>query len=382
MCELLESREMLTADADDAAARVDELARRKDAKRADFEDMMRLGKALVGKKDVTDTAPCKETLRELEEKWRELTEVLGERQNQNRARKQSLNAYEAMREEVSRWLAKMERRLDQLEPVAVDLDILRRQAEEVKPLVQEHQSFSKNIDKFNEIAAQYDAFLRGVSLENGSPSRRPSMAPRKPSLTPSALGGSRRPSALSGKFGPGTPGTLRRESNLPILQDQSPVMAQVTEINDRYYMIGVRLGDREVEINNMREEIKSHLDNIKQIHSFLEKQERNFPRDSAPSDKKDSDKMLRVIRDILEQLYENQPLLDETKVGVKDLLKKNRDAPGSHELEEKLHEVVQRWKELHDRCKQRVNLLDELKDFHDLHDSLNNWLNSKVRNFC
>ena len=87
---------------------------------------MRLGKALVGKKDVTDTGPCKETLRELEEKWRELTEVLGERQSQNRARKQSLNAYEARREEVTRWLAKMERRLDALEPVAVDLDILRR----------------------------------------------------------------------------------------------------------------------------------------------------------------------------------------------------------------------------------------------------------------
>ncbi len=101
--------------------------------------MMRLGKALVGKKDVTDTGPCKETLRELEEKWRELTEVLGERQSQNRARKQSLNAYEAMREEVTRWLAKMERRLDALEPVAVDLDILRRQAEELKPLSQEHQ---------------------------------------------------------------------------------------------------------------------------------------------------------------------------------------------------------------------------------------------------
>lgn len=219
MCEFLESREMLTADADDAAARVDELARRKDAKSRDYEDMMRLGKALVSRKDVTDTGPCKETLRELEEKWRELTEVLGERQNQNRARKQSLNAYEAMREEVTRWLVKMERRIDSLEAVAVDLDILRRQADEVKPLIQEHQSYAKNIDKFNEIAAQYDAFLRGVSggLENGSSSRRTSISPRKPSLTPSALGGSRRPSALSGKF-PGTPGTLRRESALPVLQ--------------------------------------------------------------------------------------------------------------------------------------------------------------------
>ncbi len=156
-------------------------------------------------------------------------------------------------------------------------------------------------------------------------------------------------------------------------------MAQVNEINDRYYMIGVRLGDRDTEIGNRRDEIKSHLDNIKQIHAFLEKQEHKFPRDSAPTDKKDSDKMLRTIRDILDNLYENQPLLDETKVGIKDVLKKNRDAPGAPELEDRLNEVVQRWKELQDKCKQRVNLLDEMKDFHDLHDSLNNWLNSKGR---
>ncbi len=233
------------------------------------------------------------------------------------------------------------------------------------------------MDKFNDLAAQYDAFLRGAGgLENGSsPSRRPSMSPRKPSLTPSVLGSARR---ASSKFGPGTPGSLRRESALPAMQDASPIMAQLGEANDRYYMIGVRLGDREAEIGARREEIKAHLENIKQIHAFLEKQERGFPRDLAPSDKKDSDKMLRAIRGILDQLYESQPLLDETKVGVRDVLKKNRDAPGAPELEQKIAEVVARWKELQDRCKQRVNLLDEMKDFHDLHDSLNNWLNSKV----
>ncbi len=379
MVELLESREMLSLDADESAARVDELARRKDAKRPEFEDILRLGKALINKKDVTDTGPCKDTLRELEEKWRELTDFLGERQGLNRARKQSLNAYEAMREEVTRWLVKMERRIEGLEPVALDLDILKRQADELKPLLQEHSAYAKNIDKFNEIAAQYDAFLRGTGvLENGS-SRRSSVSPRKSSLTPSALGGSRRPSSVL-KGAPGTPGTSRRESAAPALfQDASPVQAQLAEINNRYDMIGIRLGDRDREIGNRKEEIKIHLDNIRQIHNFLEKQERALPRDTVPADKKDSDKMLRSIRGILDQLYENHPLLDETKVGIKDVLKKNRDAPGAPELEQALDEVVQRWKDLQDACKARANLLDELKDFHDLHDSLSHWLNSKGR---
>merc|ERR1711981_1176246 len=48
--ELLESPEMLT---DDTGAKVDEVAKRKDKKGPEFEDMIKNGKNLVGKKDVT-----------------------------------------------------------------------------------------------------------------------------------------------------------------------------------------------------------------------------------------------------------------------------------------------------------------------------------------
>merc|ERR1712049_3690 len=138
MIEILESREMLTMDADECAKKVDEIARAKDKKKPEYEEMIKLGKALVGKKDVTDAGPCKETIKELEEKWRELGDILGERQNQNRARKQSLNAYEALREQVNTWLAKMEGRIEDLDPIAVDLDMLSKQINDVKPLVQEY----------------------------------------------------------------------------------------------------------------------------------------------------------------------------------------------------------------------------------------------------
>merc|ERR550532_1807324 len=149
--------------------------------------MIKNGKGLINKKDVTDKGPCTETIKELEEKWKELVDILSERQASNRARKQSLNAYEALREQVYMWLQKMEQRVEELEPLAVDLDML------------------------NELGMQYDNMLRG-SID--SPSRRSSMSPRKPSLTPSLLaGGSRRPSGAP-KFGgpPGSP--IRRESNM------------------------------------------------------------------------------------------------------------------------------------------------------------------------
>ena len=114
-------------------------------------------------------------------------------------------------------------------------------------------------------------------------------------MTPSALGGIRRASAIPGKLGSSPSGSLRRDSQLnAMFQDQSPVQAQLAEVNNRYDMIGIRLGDRDTELNNRREELKTHVDNMKQIHSFLEKQERNLPGEGIPSDRKDADKVVKM----------------------------------------------------------------------------------------
>jgi DNA repair exonuclease SbcCD ATPase subunit len=373
--DILESPELLKLDADESAAKIDEIIRRKDQMKPQFDEMIRNGKALVTKKDVTDTNPCKDTIKELEEKWRELGDILGERQASNRARKQSLNAYEALREQVNAWLTKMESRIEDLDPIAVDLDMINKQVNDIKPLMQEYTGYSKTIDKVNELGMQYDSIMRGSS-DLGSPSRRASMSPRKPSLTPSLLsGGSRRASAVP-KFGtPGSP--IRRESGMPMFQEASPIQNQLAEINNRYDMIGIRLGDRDRELSNLRDEVKKYLDMLKALAAFLEKQERAYPQENIPSDKKEADKQMKVLKGILDQLYENQGQLDTARVNIKDLLKKKPDAPGAELLDDNLNEISTRWKELQEKCKARATLLDEMKDFHDIHDNLNNWLNSK-----
>eukprot|EP00092_Neocalanus_flemingeri_P001303 GFUD01001391.1.p1 GENE.GFUD01001391.1~~GFUD01001391.1.p1 ORF type:complete len:5580 (+),score=1489.94 GFUD01001391.1:543-17282(+) len=374
--DILESRELLQMDADESAQKIDELVKRKEQMKAQFDEMIKNGKGLVNKKDTTDKGPCTETIKELEEKWKELGDILGERQASNRLRKQSLNAYEALREQVYMWLSKMEQRVEELEPLAVDIDMLNKQMNDLKPLTQEYTGYSKTIDKVNELGMQYDNVLRG-SIDNGSPSRRSSVSPRKPSLTPSLLSsGPRRPSA-SPKFG-GSPGSpIRRESGIPMFQEASPIQTQLSEINNRYDMIGIRLGDRDRELANMREEVKKYLDMLKGLAQFIEKQERAFPQESIPTDKKEADKQLKVLKGILDQLYEHQGQLDTAKVNIKDLLKKKPDAPGAEILDDTLTEITVRWKDLQEKCKERANLLDELKDFHDIHDNLNNWLNSK-----
>lgn len=349
------------------AKKIDEVVKIKEKKRPEFENLISGGKALVTKKDVTDTNLCKDTILELEQKWKELSDLLGEKMSQNSSQKQALAALESLQNEVSSWLQKMEAKVDRLAPVALDIDALKQQGDELKPLIQEHKGFSKTLEKFNEVVMQYDALVSG-GLES---SRRKSVSPRKPSMLTGGNVG-RSPSGLTGRF-------PRRESSKPSYQDQNPAISQLGDFNARYDLLGVKLADRDRDVTNVKEEVKVHFDNLKQISGFLEKQEKNLPNDQMMSDGKSSDKNIKIIRAILDALMENQPLLDETRVGIRETIKKHPKGYGADQLNAKLNDSISKWKLLQDKCKIKLGQLDGLKEFNDTHDSLNNWLTSKGR---
>lgn len=55
------------------------------------------------------------------------------------------------------------------------------------------------------------------------------------------------------------------------LEDLSPVQQQLSEINNRYGLLGVRLTDRQTELDNVKDELRRHVDNLKTLSQFLEK---------------------------------------------------------------------------------------------------------------
>lgn len=55
------------------------------------------------------------------------------------------------------------------------------------------------------------------------------------------------------------------------LEDLSPVQQQLSEINHRYGLLGVRLTDRQTELDNIKEEVKRHLEHLKILSQFLDK---------------------------------------------------------------------------------------------------------------
>jgi hypothetical protein len=97
----------------------------------------------------------------------------------------------------------------------------------------------------------------------------------------------------------------------PFDADGSPIQQQIGEIYSRYSLLGTKLSDRQLELDTMRDECKKHSETLRSLATFLDKIERQMPRDSAvPQTRDDAEKQLRSVKNILEDMYDKQPMLD------------------------------------------------------------------------
>lgn len=205
----LENRDLVSLSVEELAAKMNELARIKDHIRPVFEECVRRGKDLVGKRDVTDTGPVRDLVKALENQWKNLDISITEKAKLSKQRAEQHIAYENLKNQVLAWLNSIENRTNALSPVAVDLNLINRQVEELKPLAKEHRDYATTIDKVNELGTQYDLLIRPdspsrkrstyspIKRATTSPLRRlssdgrsPSPTKGSPSISPLSPGGS------------------------------------------------------------------------------------------------------------------------------------------------------------------------------------------------
>ncbi|XP_064074950.1 dystonin isoform X25 [Vanessa tameamea] len=355
------------ADARDERTSLADLAHSRDKQMPLLEECLRNGKQLIAKKDVTDTHVVRDRMKALENQWRDFNVSLEEKQKLSKQKADQLNQYESLRMQVLEWLQSTESRVAHLRPVAVDLDALKQQQDELRPIAKEYRDFSINIDKLNESGAVYEALTRGQRAD--SPHRKRQIYSPARRHTPSRSEG-RSPS----------PGTRRRTSQDAFhLDELSPVQQQVSEINNRYELLGTKLTDRQTDLDSTREEVRKHLDSIRALNTFLDKVQRQLPRESVPNTKEDADKIMKQARAVLEEMYEKQSILDSTKTQVRELLRRKQAVEGADRLHDEAEEVAARWKALHDAFKDKIRAMEETKDFLDTHGSLSQWLGAKER---
>ncbi|XP_054002763.1 dystonin isoform X40 [Hylaeus anthracinus] len=384
MIETLESRDLSKLNVTEYESKMVILMDKREDQRASFEDLIRNGKNLISKKDVTDVAPIRDKIKALESQWKEVNNLIDEKQRLSKSRAEQLSAYEKLRDQVIDWLTRTESKVQGLEPVAVDLEKLKRQADELKPVQKEYRDYGNTVNKVNDLGIAYDGLLkertesptrrRGSTSPTKRPVRRMSQDGRSPS--PAKLYAAQSPVSPGGSSG----FSSRRSSQDGFhLEDLSPVQQQLSEINNRYELLGVRLSDRQTELDNVKDELRRHMDNLKTLSQFLEKIQRQIPKESMPSTKEEADKTAKQIKIVIEEMYEKQSLLDTTRTQVRDLVRRKKGADGVDRLNDEMEDVASRWRSFSERCKDRIKFLDDVKDFYDTSEGLVSWLGSKER---
>ncbi|XP_035227819.1 dystonin-like, partial [Stegodyphus dumicola] len=367
---------------------IEDVINQRDARKEEFEEILRSGKVLVGKRDVTDTSIVKDKMKSLEQQWKELGDLVAEQHRKNKERAEQLSAYEALRAKVLEWLSSMEIRVDNLEPVALDKEVLRRQSLEIKTLAKEHADYAPTIDKINDLGNSYEAMLKGDSPRHfsGSPSRKPSsptrLSPTKHRKSPDYGSPSGRgiQSPLS-SMSSGFSSSRSSADNLGGIEDLTPIQQQLSEINHRYSLLGVKLSDRSQEINSFSDEIKVYLDNLKNLLNFVQAKERQLPKDPLPVTREQAAKQLQALKAIQEDMLERQLEVDRLKNQTDDLARRKPATPGIDNLMVQMSDLGQRWNELLSAVKEKSKFLQDLKDFQDSQDAMNNWLGQKEKMF-
>ncbi|GBM86483.1 Dystonin [Araneus ventricosus] len=366
----------------------EDIINQKEAKSEEFEEVLRSGKALVSKRDITDTAVIKDRLKALEQQWKELGDFVTEQNRRNKEKMEQQSSYEALRAKVLEWLTSMEFKVDGLEPVALDKEVLRRQSLEIKSLVKEHSDYGPTIDKVNDLGNSYDAVLRGENPRHysGSPTRKSSsptrMSPtkhrRSPDFgSPSGRGMQSPLSSISSGFS----SSRNSADNLGGIEDLSPIQQQLAEINHRYSLIGMKLSDRAQEINSFTDEIKVYMDALKTLLTFVQGKERQMPKDSLPMNRDQAAKQLQALKSIQDDMLERQLEVDRLKAQTDDLARRKPATPGIDNLQMQMSDLMQRWNELLSTVKDKAKFLQDFKDFQDSQDAMNNWLGQKEKMF-
>lgn len=160
MMEILDSRELSKLNVSEYETKMLQFMDKREDQRQNFENFIRDGKNLIGKKDITDTGPIRDKIKAIETQWRELNNILDEKQRLSKSRAEQLIAYEKLRDQVLDWLSRTENRVMRLQPVAVDHKKLKVQAEELKPIQKEYRDYGNTIDKVNDLGIVYDSLMK------------------------------------------------------------------------------------------------------------------------------------------------------------------------------------------------------------------------------
>ncbi|KAK7099742.1 hypothetical protein V1264_022800 [Littorina saxatilis] len=387
----LDSKDLAKLPSEDMSDELDKLAAEKKQQEKKLAELKVVADRLINDPRTGDTTAVQEAVAELERNLAAFDSLLAAKHQEADVKEQQGNAFESAKTLALLWLSQMEARLDEVEPVAIEVDMVEQQIAQLQPMLQEYEDYAPKVDEVNDLGNSYEAMVN-PNERPMSPIRRMGRSRRLPGILSPRLGtpsptfpsspSAHRHSPLSSE----SSGISSRKSSADnlLLDDLSETQQQLLDINQRYEIVGERLADRQQELQLMLTSIRTFLTDLHDVLHWLDTMVKETATDQMlPTNEKDAKKQLKQHEAVHRELLSKEGLVEDIRKKAQELLKTRHGVPGGEGLQQQLSELDDKWHNLRatseHRRKKLEDMVSDLRDLREHEEQLMRWLGQKER---
>uniref|UniRef100_A0A2C9K839 Calponin-homology (CH) domain-containing protein n=1 Tax=Biomphalaria glabrata TaxID=6526 RepID=A0A2C9K839_BIOGL len=376
----------------EASQHLDVISTEKQRKEEEIAKLLALAKELKEDDRTGSPAAINSAVANLQRMSAELEAALGEKHADIAEREQQQNEFESAKTLMQLWLAQMEARLDEFEPVAIEVDIVEKQIADIQPMILEYEDQGVKVDEVNDLGNSFDAMTSSGDRPL-SPIRRLGRSRRIPGLmsprlrTPSPTF-PMSPSGLKTSMSSESSGVSSRKSSTEniLLDDLSETQQQLLDINQRYEIIGERLMERQQELQQVLANIKTFLQDMQDVLTWLDdkdNQMNEYGSAGIPANEKATKKKLKEHEEFHRELLAKEGLVEDIRKKAQELLKSRPGVQGLETLQSQLTDLDDKWHGLRamseERRKSLEDAVSDLRDFREHEEQLTKWFGQKEK---
>ena len=130
--QFLEARETDDLPPDELKQKLTDAQNEARSRQTELQNLQELGQQLSDDASTRDASQVKDKLTQLRRQWEDWSEVMTERQKELAERDDQQSRYGDAKDDVIAWLSEMEARIERLEPVAIDVEVIEQQIDDLR----------------------------------------------------------------------------------------------------------------------------------------------------------------------------------------------------------------------------------------------------------
>ncbi|XP_043573713.1 microtubule-actin cross-linking factor 1 isoform X17 [Chiloscyllium plagiosum] len=324
----------------------------------DLQTLQRLAEELTASGNLTDKNQLAETVKDLTRRYKHLEQDVKKREEEALSCQQHLSEFTSLVESVRKWLKETEASVPASES-ALDTDVLEKQVQQLKILMEDWSSKSPQVQEINHKGTQLESLI----MELTSPD--------------TSLLSSKRGSVMmnGGVTAPSMNGYHRNK-------DLAEIQQCVSDVNHDYKTLGNVLKECQDHLQATICQMQEVQEETDSVLKWLELKEHTLTRlNSSPAKTQAVKTQVEQNKAFLVELEQNSGKVEKLKETLQDLLKKNPDSPEAKKLMQVLEQIESKWTRANQIVTERQQKLEEsanlLSNFQNTESQLSPWLSEK-----